>query len=82
MVAGVYDTENEARNLADYLESKFVRLLVSTRKNTQHLRADRFSFVPKLDMRSSWTDEALYERYELTQDEIDHIEAQILEIAL
>ena len=80
LVAGVYDTENEARNLADYLESKFVRLLVSTRKNTQHLRADRFSFVPKLDMRSSWTDEALYERYEFTQDEIDHIDAQILKM--
>jgi len=82
LVAGLYDTEKEAQNLANFLESKFVRLLVSLRKHTQDVRADRFSFLPKLDMRTPWTDEALYERYGLTQDEIDHIDSQILEMSV
>lgn len=78
LVAGVYDTEEEARNLADYLELKLVRLLVSLRKHTQDVRADRFSFVPKLDAKTAWTDEALYERYELIPTEIEFVENQIL----
>jgi site-specific DNA-methyltransferase (adenine-specific) len=39
-----------------------------------------FSFVPKLDMTIEWTDKKLYERYELTNDEIAFIEKMIKEM--
>lgn len=81
LVAGVYDTEREARNLAAYLESKFFRLLVSLRKPTQDCTAAVFSFVPKLNMKVRWSDKELYKRYELTQYEIDFVESQIKEMS-
>jgi site-specific DNA-methyltransferase (adenine-specific) len=40
-----------------------------------------FSFVPKLDMTIEWSDKKLYERYELTKDEIAFIEKMIKEMA-
>lgn len=81
LVAGVYGSKKEAENLGSYLQTKFVRLLVSLRKHTQDVNQTRFAFVPKLDMTKAWTDEELYERYELTEDEILHIESQILEMS-
>lgn len=81
LVAGVYDSKKEAENLARYLETKLVRLLVSLRKHTQDVNQTRFAFVPKLDMKKRRIDAELYERYELTEDEIAHIEAQILEMS-
>ena len=38
---------------------------------------DSFSFVPIQDFSHPWTDEMLYEKYGLTQSEIDHIESLI-----
>ena len=82
LVAGVWESEREATNCAMYLCSKFVRFLISLRKNTQHLTSDRFSFVPLLPMNQRWTDKLLYEKYELTAEEIDHIESTILEMSI
>ena len=80
IVAGVFDSAIEAENFAIYLATKFVRHLVSLRKHTQHVTANSFVFVPKLDMKHRWTDEELYERYELTQAEIEFVESQLLEM--
>lgn len=77
LISGAFDTKNEAENFACYLSTKFVRFLVLQRKISQHVTADRFRFVPLLDMTHRWTDEALYERFDLTQDEIAYIEASI-----
>lgn len=80
LVANVYDTEAEAENLATYLKTKFFRFLVSLRKNTQHVTKERFGFVPSLDMTQTWTDAMLYDRYNLTADEIAFIENMIKEM--
>jgi hypothetical protein len=77
LVVGRFSTEAEAINLAAYLRTKFVRFLVSLRTNTQDLYSERFAFVPRLPMDREWTDEALYERYKLTNDEIAFIERMI-----
>ena len=47
-------------NYKHYLETRFVRFLISLRKNTQHLTESRFKFVPLLEMNKEWTDEDLY----------------------
>ena len=77
LVAGVFDSQVEAENYAYYLTTKFVRFLVLQRKATQHVRPDKFRFVPMLDMTKRWNDGDLYKHFKLTKDEIDYIESTI-----
>lgn len=77
LVVGRFSTEEEATNLGAYLRTRFVRLLVSLRTNTQHLYSERFAFVPRLPMDRNWTDEMLYKKYKLTKDEISFINGMI-----
>ena len=77
LVAGRFGTELEVTNFRDYLRTRFVRFLVSLRTNTQHLYSQRFAFVPDLPMDRTWTDEDLYAKYGLTDDEIVFIESMI-----
>lgn len=77
IVAGHFDTEAEARRLAVYLRTRFLRFLVSIRKPTQDALKQVYGFVPDLPLDRDWTDELLYERYELTGEEIAFIESQV-----
>jgi site-specific DNA-methyltransferase (adenine-specific) len=72
-----FKKEKEARRFIVYLRSRFVRFLVSLRKNTQDIYNDRFKFVPDLPMDREWTDELLYEKYKITKSEIDFINSMI-----
>src|SRR3546814_10695231 len=75
LVVDRFSTEPEAMNLAAYLRTRFVRFLVSLRTNTQHLYSERFAFFPRLPMDRVWTDEMLYEKYGIADDEIAYIES-------
>ena len=77
LVVGRFSNESEARNFAAYLRTRFVRFLVFLRTNTQHLYSERFAFVPDLPMDRVWTDDELYRRYGLTDEEIGFIEQTI-----
>ena len=77
IVIGSYDNEVEAKHLAGYSRTKFLRFLVGLKKNTQHITQDRFAFVPQLSMLEPWTDEKLYKKYNLTTEEIAFIESMI-----
>jgi site-specific DNA-methyltransferase (adenine-specific) len=79
LVAGHFETEEEATNYAAYLRTRFVRFLVSLRKATQHATRDVYAFVPDLPVTQAWTDAKLYKRYGLTNDEINFIESQVAE---
>ena len=77
LVAGRFSTEGEAERLASYLRTRFLRFMVSLRKSTQHANRDVYSFVPDLPLDEEWTDEKLYARYGLTEEEIAFIESQV-----
>jgi site-specific DNA-methyltransferase (adenine-specific) len=77
LVVGAFDTEGPAKNLADYLRTRFVRFLVSQLSFSQDIFKEKFAFVPALSMRRKWTDETLYNRYEISDDEIAFIESKI-----
>ncbi len=81
LVAGMYDSAHEAENFAAFLRTRFARFMISMRKITQHAKPGSFAFVPKLDMTVRWTDQMLYQRYGLAQDEIDFIESRIKEMS-
>jgi site-specific DNA-methyltransferase (adenine-specific) len=77
LVAGVFESGQEAENYAHYLTTKFARFLILQRKTTQHVYSDRFRFVPMIDMKRRWTDADLYERFHLTEQEAEYIESVI-----
>lgn len=60
-----------------YLKTKFFRCLVGIRKQTQHATKQVYHYVPMQDFSKPWTDEELYAKYNLTQDEINFIESMI-----
>lgn len=69
LVLGPFGSEQHAEHCAAYVRTRFFRFLMSLRKMTQDNRRDRFSFIPDLDLDTRWTDELLYERYGITDDE-------------
>ena len=77
LVIGVLDSEVQARNLAAYMRTRFVRFLVSLRKITQNITRDSYLFVPNLPMDRMWTDEQLYERYGIDKEQVTFIESLI-----
>lgn len=79
LVAGHFETEDEASKYARYLQTRFLRFLVSLRKHTQHATSGVYAFVPDLPLDQDWTDAKLYERYGLTREEIAFIESRVAE---
>ena len=51
--------------------------MVLFKKNTQNAVRGVYEFVPMQDFSKPWTDEELYVKYGLTQEEIDFIESMI-----
>ncbi len=77
LVISRFQREVEARRFAKYMKTKFVRFLVSLRKNTQDIYNERFQFVPDLPMDQEWSDDTLYKKYGITSDEITFINSMI-----
>lgn len=74
---GMFDTETEANNCLSYIKTKFFKFLVGIRKMTQHATQTVYAYVPMQDFSKPWTDEELYKKYNLSQEEIDFIESMI-----
>ena len=70
-------TKEQAENVLSYIKTKFFRFLVLLKKNTQHASRAVYSFVPLQDFSKPWTDEELYAKYGLTEEEIAFIESMI-----
>lgn len=71
------NAEDEARSLESYYRTRFFRFLVSLRKTTQHAPKASYSWVPMQSWDREWSDEELYTKYELTDDEIAFIESVV-----
>ena len=88
---GPFDTKQELDNFYSYFKTKFFRVLVGIRKQTQHTKRSTYAFVPLQDFTSSsdidWSlpvpqiDEQLYSKYGLSDDEIDFIESHVKAMA-
>lgn len=81
LVIDRFKSKVEAERFADYLRTRLVRFLVSLRKYTQHLYNERFQFVPDLPMDRDWTDEVLYKKYGISEDEVALIESMVRPMA-
>lgn len=77
LVARDCDSENEARNVMSYMRTRFFRFLILLAKNTQHATSKVYGFVPDQSFSEPWTDEALYEKYGITEEEVAFIESMV-----
>lgn len=65
--------ESECKNLISYMNTNFCNFLLGTKKKTQNIKPDTLSNIPLVDLSKSWTDEELYQYFELSEDEINLI---------
>lgn len=77
LAIGPFPIRKQAFNVMSYMNTRFFRFLVLLQKNTQHATSKVYSLVPLQDFSKPWTDEELYKKYNLTQDEITFIESMI-----
>lgn len=77
IVIGEYDDYETADNILSYLRTKFVRFLVLQAVSSIHISKTSFTFVPVVDFSRSWSDEDLYVKFGITQDEIEFIDSMI-----
>jgi len=84
---GKFDTEYEAKSLAKYIKTKFLRALLGTLKVTQDNKRASWSNIPLQDFTNEsdidWSksiseiDQQLYKKYNLSKEEIDFIEENV-----
>lgn len=70
-------SKEQCENIISYIKTKFFRYLVSIKKKTQNGPRGVYQFVPLQDFNQQWTDEKLYKKYNLSNDEINVIESLI-----
>ena len=74
---GPFKSEQEAQNVLTYVKTKFFRALVAIRKQDQGASKAVYHYVPLQDFSEPWTDEKLYKKYNLSEEEIAFIESMI-----
>lgn len=77
LILDTFDTIYEAENLVSYASTKYFRFLLLQALTSIHITKDKFCFVPLQDFSKPWTDEELYAKYGLTDEEIAFIESMI-----
>ena len=77
LMVGPFATKTEAENALAYMCTKFFRALVAINKISQDASYKVYEAVPDQDFSVLWTDEMLYDKYDLSTSEIDYIESII-----
>lgn len=74
---GVFPTKQEALNFEKFLKCKFVRYLLRQAISSLNVTRECFRFVPCENFLQEWSDEKLYRKYGLTEEEINVVECTI-----
>lgn len=74
---GIFDSEKEAMGVVNYIKCKLPRFLLRQAISSVNVNREAFKFVPVVDFTHFWTDEELYKKYGLTEEEIAFIESMI-----
>ena len=72
-----FENREEAESFAKYMALKFPRFMMKHTLSSMNISTQNFQFVPYLDYKIHWTDNMLYERYHLSDEEINYIESMI-----
>jgi site-specific DNA-methyltransferase (adenine-specific) len=74
---GPFKSEKETENAITYMATKFFRFIVMLKKISQDAMRGVYSIVPIQDFTEPWTDEKLYMKYGLSEEEIAFIYSMI-----
>ncbi len=74
MYIGPFDSQAEAESALSYLSCRLTRLLILLHKPSQDTTRKVYTFVPTQSWDRIWTDEELYAKYGITDNEIAFIE--------
>ncbi len=77
LVLNHFMKKDETENCLLYFKTQFVRFLISLTLSSMNITKENFCFVPVQDFSKPWTDEELYAKYGLTDEEITFIESMI-----
>lgn len=77
LVLASFPKEEQANNFNHFISLKFPRFLLRLSISSVNVSKDCFDKVPYEDFNEPWTDEKLYAKYNLTDDEIAYIESMI-----
>ena len=77
LILQAFDSKEYADNMILYASTKIFRFLLLQALTSIHITKDKFCFVPVQDFSKPWTDEELYAKYGLTDEEIAFIESMI-----
>jgi site-specific DNA-methyltransferase (adenine-specific) len=77
LILGVFDNMKDAENMCSYVSTMTFRFLLLQALTSIHITKESFLFVPLQDFSHPWTDEMLYKKYGLTDEEIAFIESMI-----
>lgn len=77
LLVGPFSSNKEAENVFSYTQTRFFHFLLGLKKITQHTTQKVYEFIPIQDFSHPWTDEMLYKKYNLSEDEIKFIESMI-----
>jgi transketolase len=77
LVIGPFENLKTVENVQSYVQTKFFHFFLGIKKITQHTTAKVYELIPMQDFSKSWTDVELYEKYNLTVEEISTIENMV-----
>lgn len=81
LVAGAFDTQQEAIAYKSYLFTKTVRFLLLQTVVSQHISTKSFCFVPELGKyKGEYSDQELCKLWGITEDEYSYIETRISDV--
>jgi len=63
------NSEEEAKSLLSYMNTKFCNFMLSLRKKTHHTTGATTKFIPMVPFDREWNNEMLFEYFELTEEE-------------
>jgi len=69
-----FNSEAAARSALSYLRCRLTRFLILLHKPAQDTTRRVYTFVPTQEWKHEWTDQELYAKYGLSQDEIAFVE--------
>lgn len=75
VTALIFDDKKKAKSSASVLSNKLYRYLVEIQKMGPAISPQSLQNLPKVDLDKDWTDEELYDHFNLSDDEIKEIES-------
>lgn len=74
---GSFKNMKETLNGLKYIKTKFFRALLFFNRHSLNISQSSFALIPLQDFSKPWTDEELYKKYKLTEEEITYIETMV-----